>query len=91
MNISRISHINKEKCMPWHRGAGTTAVLLLYHLAKLIDSHLATPHLKQGSHDGTYHITQETVGLNHKAPFMFAHLLPSGLHDATVVGSHVGM
>ena len=77
--------------MGWHRGACTAAIFLLYHLAKLLYGHFSPSHLEQRAYDSTYHIAQEAVGLNHKAPFMLPYLLPLGLHDATVVGNHIGM
>ena len=74
-----------------HGSAGTAAVFLLYHLAKFLYSHLTTTHLEQSAHYGTHHIAEEAVGLDYKAPLVLVHLLPSGLHDAAVVGGHIGM
>ena len=86
-----IGYIDQEQGMPWHGGAGTAAVFLLYHPTELIDGHLATPHLEEGAHDGTHHVAQEAVGLDDEAPLMLAHLFPSGLHDAAVVGGDIGV
>ena len=77
--------------MARHGGAGTATVFLLYHTAKVIDGHLATANLEEGAHDGTHHVAQEAVGLDDEAPLVLTHLLPPGLHDAAVVGGHIGV
>ena len=77
--------------MTGHGSASTAAILLLDDLTELVDAHLATAYLEKGAHDGTHHITQEAVGLDDEAPLVITHLFPSGLHDAAVIGSHIGM
>ena len=86
-----IGDIDKEEGMTGHGGAGTATVFLLNHLTERIDTHLATSHLEEGAHNGTHHVAQEAVGLDDKAPLVLAHLFPMGLHDAAVVGSHIGV
>ena len=72
-------------------GAGAAAVFLFDDLTELFDGHLATAYLEEGAYDGAHHVAQEAVGLDNKAPLVLAHLLPSGLHDATIVGGHIGV
>ena len=77
--------------MTGNRGAGTATVFLFNDPAKLVNGHFATTHLEKGTHNGTHHIAQEAVGLNNEAPLMFTYLFPSSLHDAAIIGSHIGV
>ena len=57
-----IFNLLQEQSSCRHTIAGLATVLLFYHLAEAVDVERSAPHFHERTHDGSHHITQETVG-----------------------------
>lgn len=49
------------------------------------------PHFDEGADDSAHHVAQETVGLDSEHPSVVVARCPMGMHDAAIVGFHVGV
>ena len=77
--------------MPRHGVPCRATVLLLNDLTEAFEGHLATAYLDKRTHHGTNHIAKEAIGLDGEHPFVLTEWCPFGVHDATIVGLHIGV
>ena len=89
--VAGIGHIHQEQGIAGDGSTCTAAVFLLDNAAEAVNGELAASHFEQGADDGTHHVAQESVGLDGEHPGYIVHTSPGGVHDAAVVGFHVGM
>lgn len=90
-NIFRIGDVGEEKGITGHGSACGTTVFLLDDCTELLDGEHTTTYIEEGADDGTHHVAEETVGSDGELPLDGADLFPMGMHDAAVVGLHVGV
>ena len=86
-----ITHIDQEKGMTGNRRTRAAPVFRLNHPAESFYRKLASSHFDERTDHRPHHVAQEPVGLDSKYPFVRTRLLPTGVHDAAIIGLHIGM
>jgi len=81
----------KEKAVGGYAVARIATVLALDDLSESFDGEMASAYFDKSADDGTDHVAQETVGLYGEHPSVVVAWSPSGMHDAAVVGLHIGV
>lgn len=88
-DVGGVADVGEEEGVSRSRCPGPSAVLAFDDPSESLDGQFPPSDFKQGAHDGTYHVAQETVSLYGENPLGIARLLPAGVHDTAVVGLHV--
>lgn len=76
-----VCHILKEQGVARHALTGIAPSAILQDVPELVKRYPSPSHVKQGAHDGTHHVAQETVGGNLEIPCGRGGLHPSGRRD----------
>ena len=82
--------VHEEEAFGWDAFAGTATVFGLDDAADVVDGQSSSAYFNKRSNNGSYHVAQEAVGCDGKAPLMGRYFVPMGSAKVAEICLDVG-